>query len=110
VWDRLSSLPGQGSLAGWVRRVLLRRNPPAAGILGFAGGRLYPEDSGANDLWHGQISPTVENHAELAKRLMSNRVRFVSPEMVNAQSSDMGGKSATVVRDPDFQVLQLVEP
>jgi catechol 2,3-dioxygenase-like lactoylglutathione lyase family enzyme len=72
-------------------------------------GRPYPDDSEPNDILYWQVTVQVEDASGLYRRLPAGRARPVSPEVIDIEPLQMGGKRATLVRDPDLHALQFVE-
>ncbi|HWU37599.1 MAG TPA: VOC family protein, partial [Candidatus Acidoferrum sp.] len=73
-------------------------------------GRPYPVDAKPNDLWHWHITLRVDGGTELLQRLRSNKVRWISPEIIDVRPLALDGKRAGLIRDPDGHALLLVEP
>jgi catechol 2,3-dioxygenase-like lactoylglutathione lyase family enzyme len=96
-------------------RITGLRAPSGPGIefleyLTPGGGRPYPDDARPNDLFHWNIILNLEEAHEVLKRLAAARARFISPGPVDVSALNLGGRSATLIRDPDGHALELVEP
>jgi catechol 2,3-dioxygenase-like lactoylglutathione lyase family enzyme len=72
-------------------------------------GRPFPIDVRANDLMHWQTTLTTLNLNNIARQLMVNEVRFVSPEVITLPEDGAGMKKAILVRDPDGHAMRIVE-
>ena len=85
------------------------------------GGRPFPIDSRANDLWHWQMTIVVDDLDALLQQvglmdlrrnpMVANDVRaaWVSDGVVTMTDSVLGFRKAAVIRDPDGHALRLVE-
>lgn len=73
------------------------------------GGRLYPLDSRANDLWQWQTTITAADVKPVSQALFDRGANFISPGVVefNVGETDIAG--ALLVRDPDGHAIAVVE-
>ena len=74
------------------------------------GGRPYPADSRANDLWHWHTSLLVKGLDDVHKRIgQSGKYKIVSPGIVSLDGLGLNAKRGLFVRDPDGHALLLCE-
>lgn len=69
------------------------------------GGKPFPKDSQANDLWHWQTSFAVDEVNDLESRNFD----FISNGVVSFESESMAFKKALLVRDADGHAVRIVE-
>lgn len=74
-----------------------------------AGGRPFPEDTRANDLWHWQVNMSAHDVDAAWKRLRMDEVAFVSPGPVEIDSNSLGYRQGLLLRDPDGHASLLQE-
>jgi catechol 2,3-dioxygenase-like lactoylglutathione lyase family enzyme len=72
------------------------------------GGRPYPADSRANDLWHWHTTVTVRNVEDAFVALRDRGVQLVSPQVVTLNDPHFGEK-AFLARDPDGHAVLVTE-
>jgi catechol 2,3-dioxygenase-like lactoylglutathione lyase family enzyme len=72
-------------------------------------GRPIPEDIRANDLVYWQTRIGVTDATNFAAKLLSARVRFVSPGIVDLVEGALGFRKGFLVRDPDGHAIQITE-
>ncbi len=70
-------------------------------------GRVAPQDTRANDLWHWQTTLATANAAKAVQKL--NRGRIISPGVAQLRDNDLGFSKGFLARDPDGHGLQFVE-
>lgn len=75
-----------------------------------AGGRPYPTDSKADDLWHWQTTIQVRKLEQVVIRLREQGADFISPGVVMLKSNTLGFRKGILLKDPDGHVLRIVEP
>lgn len=74
------------------------------------GGRPYPKDSNAADLWHWQTSFTTAHAADLSNFLNKQYASdFISSGAVLFPDMKLGFRKAALMRDPDGHAIRLVE-
>jgi catechol 2,3-dioxygenase-like lactoylglutathione lyase family enzyme len=69
------------------------------------GGRPYPPDSSASDLWHWQTRLRVRQLNEVR----TPGLKMISPGAVNIPGRELGFGAGVLGRDPDGHAVQLVE-
>lgn len=67
-------------------------------------GRLYPQDSRSDDLWHWQTVLLTDDAAGLFDRLKAAAARFISRELVWQEEAGKNNLSF-MIRDPDGHAL-----
>ncbi|HKV34631.1 MAG TPA: VOC family protein [Pyrinomonadaceae bacterium] len=72
-------------------------------------GRPVPSDARASDLFHWQTTLIVNPADTLAKRLLVESSRFVSPGVVTLSEKSLGFGKGLLARDPDGHVMALIE-
>jgi catechol 2,3-dioxygenase-like lactoylglutathione lyase family enzyme len=72
-------------------------------------GRPFPADEHANDLVHRQTIVITTDSLRVARELRAERASFVSSEVVENQTKELGFSKAFVVRDPDGHAVELEE-
>ena len=72
-------------------------------------GRPYPPDSHANDGWHWDITMTVADAAVAAQRLRSAGVPFISNDVIQLPTAELGFQRGFLVRDPDGHAVRIIE-
>jgi catechol 2,3-dioxygenase-like lactoylglutathione lyase family enzyme len=105
--ERLDSLPGAR-----VRATGLR---PPSGPLGIefleyerpSAGRVMPSDTSPTDLWHWQVTVTVDD-PEAAAQALCPQAACVSQQAVTLPDQSLGFRKGVLLRDPDGHVVQLV--
>ncbi|MBO0932327.1 VOC family protein [Fibrella aquatilis] len=73
------------------------------------GGRPYPPNSRANDLWHWHTTLLVSNLPALHQRLMSGHYPLLTPGIVPLDGLGLPAQRGLLLRDPDGHVLLLCE-
>jgi catechol 2,3-dioxygenase-like lactoylglutathione lyase family enzyme len=72
-------------------------------------GRLAPDDTRANDLWHWQTAMGVANAAAAEQKLRMTRAKAISSGVVTIPEQKLGFKQGFLARDPDGHAVQLIE-
>src|SRR5215467_14506715 len=72
-------------------------------------GRPVPADARASDVFHWQTTLIVNTADTLAKRLLAENSRFISPGVVSLNDKSLGVSKGLLVRDPDGHVMALLE-
>jgi len=72
-------------------------------------GRPAPADARAPDLFHWQTSLIVNTADTIAKRLLAENSRLVSPGVVVLNNKSLGFSKGLLARDPDGHVMALIE-
>ena len=70
-------------------------------------GRVAPQDTRANDVWHWQTTVATANAVKARQKL--NRWRIISPGVAQLRDNHLGFNKAFLARDPDGHGLQFVE-
>ena len=73
------------------------------------GGRPYPVQSQATDLWHWHTTLTVNKLDELLARINTSKYTLVSPGIVSLAGLGIAAKRGLLVRDPDGHAMLLCE-
>jgi catechol 2,3-dioxygenase-like lactoylglutathione lyase family enzyme len=73
-------------------------------------GRPIPVDARANDLVHWQTTLVTRQVSDVAQRLRTALLPWVSPGVITLPDRHLGFQQGLLVRDPDGHVLQLVAP
>lgn len=73
------------------------------------GGRPYPANSRANDLWHWHTTLVVSNLNEVSAKLRTKGYRSVSLGIVSLDGWGLAAKRGLLVRDPDGHAVLLCE-
>lgn len=85
---------------------------PAIELLEYlapSGGRPYPADTRASDLWHWQTRLWTDDIDVMQKRLTEQKANFVSPGVVSLNDEGLGILRGLTVRDPDGHALQIAQ-
>jgi catechol 2,3-dioxygenase-like lactoylglutathione lyase family enzyme len=95
-------------------RITALRAPAGPGIelleyLAPAGGRPYPADSQANDLWHWQTRLRTSEAEAAARAVLAAGLPWVSPGAVRLGQATLGFRAGALVRDPDGHAILLTE-
>jgi len=72
------------------------------------GGRPFPADSDANDLWHWETTMVVDDIEKAAQRLENNNIEFISSGIVEI-NGDLGFSQELLIRDPDGHGVKIIE-
>ena len=72
------------------------------------GGRPFPADSDANDLWHWETTMVVDDIEKAAQRLENNNLEFISSGIVEI-NGDLGFSQGLLIRDPDGHGVKIIE-
>ena len=72
------------------------------------GGRPFPADSDANDLWHWETTMVVDDIEKAAQRLENNNIEFISSGIVK-MNGDLGFSHGLLIRDPDGHGIKIIE-
>ncbi|MGZ0015596.1 VOC family protein [Yeosuana sp. AK3] len=73
------------------------------------GGKNYPENSSATDLWHWHSSIEVNNLEELYQQLKNKDIEIISKEIVNLKNSKLNATRVLMIRDLDGHAILLFE-
>lgn len=73
------------------------------------GGRPYPEDSKATDLWHWHTTIQVDNADKYFEMLKKSGVKIISKQVVNLTQTAWKYKKAFAIRDLDGHCILVVE-
>jgi len=87
-------------------------NAPGVELLEYLAprdGRPIPADERANDISHWQTWVVTSDVSGAEQQLLREKVSFVSSGIVNSVDGKLGFRKASLVRDPDGHVLELVE-
>ena len=71
-------------------------------------GKVYPQDSRSDDIWHWQTTLIVGNATMLYNKLMTEGYNFISKELVHQQVNGEHSRSF-IVRDPDGHAMLIKE-
>lgn len=71
-------------------------------------GKVYPQDSRSDDIWHWQTALIVDNATMLYNKLMAEGYIFISKELVHQQVNGVHSRSF-IVRDPDGHAMLIKE-
>lgn len=73
------------------------------------GGRKYPENSKATDLWHWHSSIEVTDLGALYQQLKNRDVEIISKEIVDLKNTKMNASKGFVLRDKEGHAILLFE-
>ena len=73
------------------------------------GGRTYPENSKATDLWHWHSSIEVSNLDVLYQQLKNLNIEIISKEIVNLKNTKLGASRGLLIRDLDGHAILIYE-
>lgn len=71
-------------------------------------GKLYPQDTRADDIWYWQTTLIVDDAEALFNKLKAANYSFVSKELVHLTAKGMHYKSFNV-KDPDGHAMLIEE-
>lgn len=72
------------------------------------GGRPFPDDSQANDLWHWETTFIVDDIEKTAKNLRDKNIEFISSGVIKT-NSDLDFSQGLLIRDPDGHGIKIIE-
>ena len=72
------------------------------------GGRPFPDNSDANDLWHWEITMVVDDIEQTEKNLRDKNIEFISSGIVET-NSDLDFNQGLLVRDPDGHGIKIIQ-
>lgn len=72
------------------------------------GGRNYPTDTKANDLWHWHTTIEVNDVNEIFTRLKNEHYSIVSQGLVTVKHPIFGDTKALLARDPDGHAIMIM--
>lgn len=73
-------------------------------------GRPYPKDSRSDDIWHWQTTVIVRDADKLFEKLKSQRIQFISSDLITLNIEQQKKYHAFMVRDPDGHAVLIKEP
>ncbi len=73
------------------------------------GGKLYPEDSEPNDLWHYHTTIRVDDIQAMYNKCIEADVEFISTKIVDLSETGFEGEQGFMIRDPDGHALLIIE-
>lgn len=86
---------------------------PAIELLEYlapSGGRPYPADSQANDLWSWQTTLVASDVRRTSLAVPARANAWVSPDIVPFAASEPGFSAGFLLRDPDGHLMRIIEP
>ena len=74
-----------------------------------SGGKPFPKDSQANDLWHWQTSFAVDEINILAMELKHRKMDFISDGIGSFENESPGFEKSLLIRDADGHAVRIID-
>jgi len=73
------------------------------------GGRIYPDDSQVNDIWHWHTSIKIENIERYYHAILNSNYQVISKGIISLNNKDLNVQKAFIARGPDGHALLFYE-